>query len=173
MYQRILSYSQEERAIWHVTKGTSNKVKSKFLQGQTSVNVIHPKLKYSCKIRNSGANTVVNVAYWCRYDCEPFLSAEAVGSVGAAVCAVTWRYVGYRQVTPLARVEYEMVDNRKGKYLLVGFSIFKIDPLQRVDSSWSIHFVEHTNPMFKKRQNLNLSRLYPVKRSDQISRSIL
>ena len=41
----------------------------------------------------------------------------------------------YHQVTPLARVEYEMVDNRKGKYLLVGFTIFYIDPLQRVDSS--------------------------------------
>ena len=34
----------------------------------------------------------------------------------------------YHQVTPLARVEYEMVDNRKGKYLLVGFTIFYIDP---------------------------------------------
>ena len=44
MYQRILSYSQEERAIWHVTKWTSNNLKSKFLQGQTSVNAIYPKL---------------------------------------------------------------------------------------------------------------------------------
>ena len=46
-----------------------------------------------------------------------------MGSVGAAVCSLPCS-VGYRQVTPLARVEYEMVDNRKGKYLLVGFSIF-------------------------------------------------
>ena len=74
----------------------------------------------------------------------------------------------YRQVTPPARVGYEMVDNRKGKHLLVGFTIFYIDPLQRVDRSCSIHFVEHTSPMFKKRHNLNLRRLYPVKGSDQI-----
>ena len=60
----------------------------------------------------------------------------------------------YRQVTPPARVGYEKVDNRKGKYLPVGFTIFYIDPLQHVDSSCSIHFLEHTSPVLKKKKKI-------------------
>ena len=58
----------------------------------------------------------------------------------------------YRQVTPPARVGYEKVDDRKGKYM--GFTIFYIDPLQHVDGSCSIHFLEHTSPMLKKKKKI-------------------
>ena len=61
-----------------------------------------------------------------------------------------------------ARVGYEKEDNRKGKYLPVGFTIFYIDPLQHVDSSCSIHFLEHTSPVLKKKkENLNLKSNLP------------
>ena len=65
-------------------------------------------------------------------------------------------------MTPPARVGYEKVDNRKGKYLPVGFTIFYIDPLQHVDSSCSIYFLEHTSPVLKKKkENLNLKSNLP------------
>ena len=43
-----------------------------------------------------------------------------------------------------------------------------LDPLQHVDSSCSIHFVEHISPMLKKKENLNLTRISPVMGGDQI-----
>ena len=59
-------------------------------------------------------------------------------------------------MTPPARVGYEKVDTRKGKYLPVGFTIVYIDPLQHVDSSCSIHFLEHTSPVLKKKRKFKL-----------------